>query len=248
MSSRTPTLAEVIRTAIQTRLCDVHTMLPGKIDKYNADTQKADVKPLVRRLQKALDGEISESLPIIPDVPVAWPRSGAHRITMPVNEGDFCMLVFSESSIDAYQAGEGQEVDPGTFQRFDLSDAVALMGWAPDGAALGSTDADDLSIGEEDGPVIHIGRDLVNLYEKDATDFVALALKCLDENDRIKGDLDDIKTYMDALIVVLKNPVNEVGNGSPSVFQAAILAVITLLTYPTPTSTSSVAAEKVKAT
>ncbi|KKM27021.1 hypothetical protein LCGC14_1578870, partial [marine sediment metagenome] len=54
--------------------------------------------------------------------------------------------------------------------------------------------------------------------------------------------------YMDALIVVLKNPVNEVGNGSPSVFQAAILAVITLLTYPTPTSTSSVAAEKVKAT
>lgn len=180
--SRTPNLAEVLRVAIDNRLCEVHTMLPGRIESYNAATQKADVKPLIKRLQKVSDGEISESLPVLPDVPVAWPRSGSYRMTFPVSPGDHCMLVFAEQSIDQWQASDGQDIDPGTFQRFDLSDAVAIMGWNPDGKALGSTDQSVVSLGLEAG----------------AFDFVALAQKVRDEITTLRDAVDAMVTTFNA--------------------------------------------------
>ncbi len=190
MTSRTPNLAEVIRTAISTRLCDVHTMLPGKIVSYDAAAQKADVQPLIRRLQKAIDGEIKERLPQIPGVPVAWPRSGKYRLTMPVKAGDFCMLVFSESSIDAYQAGQGQEVDPGAFYRFDLTDAVALMGWNPDGQKLGETDSSVISVGLEGG----------------SFDFIAHAQKTFDEITALRDAVDSLVSTYNAHSVSVNVP------------------------------------------
>jgi len=221
MTSRTPNLAEVIRTAISTRLCDVHTMLPGKIVSYDAAAQKADVQPLIRRLQKAIDGEIKERLPQIPGVPVAWPRSGKYRLTMPVKAGDFCMLIFSESSIDAYQAGQGQEVDPGAFYRFDLSDAVALMGWNPDGQKLGETDSSVISVGLEGG----------------SFDFIAHAQKVLDELEAAKTDRASMKSAFASHTHITSATTD---TGPVGIIQAPASP------FPTPTAPNSVANADVK--
>lgn len=242
--SRSPTLSEVIRLAIDTRLVDVHTSMPGRIESYDAATQKADVQPLLKREQQAIDGDLIETLPIIPSVPVAFPRFGDHRITFPVAKGDFCVLMFSEASIDAVQASQsGQPVDPGTYERHNLSDAIAHVGWAPDSAALAPTDADDITIGKDGGAAIHIGRDMVNLYTRDAADFVALA-------DKVKSELTRIEDYFKPILLLLGGTpiISEPGSGSPSAFQAALAVAITgggNPVYPAPVAP---AASKVKAT
>ena len=248
--TRTPDLADIIRQAIEDRLADLHVMLPGRIASYDATTQKADVEPLIRRLQSTVDGEIAEDLPVIPGVPVVFPRTQTFRITMPVAVGDRCMLIFCERSTETYQLGDGRrgddstlikQSDPGTFEMHGLTDPVALLGWYNDAEALTTPDPDDMVLGEISGPVVHIGSDQINLYEKSGSghDFVALAQKVLDELNNIKGDFDALKTSYDSHTHVVAG----VMLGGPGTTSA-----IPVPLAPTPHTPASVAAKKVKAT
>ena len=106
--TRSPDLAEVLRAAVFQGLADTHTAMPGRVEKYDSQRQKADVKPLLKRTVVNLDGtELSEELPVIPDVPVVFPRAGGFFISLPIKKGDFVLLVFCERSIDNYTAGQG---------------------------------------------------------------------------------------------------------------------------------------------
>lgn len=240
---RTPELADIIRQAIDDRLADVHTMLPGRINEYDPSTQKADVEPLIRRLQSTIDGELTEDLPIIPGVPVVFPRTQSFKLTMPVSPGDRCMIVFCESSTEAYQIGDGRQgssdrikpTDPDTFERFNLTDAVCLLGWYNDTEALSAADQDGMQLGKDGGAIIHIGDDLVELYQKGASEFVALATKVKTELDKIANDLTTLKLAFQAWTPVL----NDGG---------AALKAATLTWSTNPVSISPVAAQKVKAT
>lgn len=255
MSDRTPELADIIRQAIEDRLAEVHVMLPGRIDAYDAATQKADVEPLIKRLQRTVDGEIREDLPIIPGVPVAFPRAGGFKITMPVNAGDRCMLVFCERSTEAYQIGQERkgtsdlilQTDPQTFEMHNLTDAVAVMGWYNDAEALSSPDSTDMVLGEEGGPVIHIGGDLVQLYQKGGgNDFVALAQKVFDELDALKQTLDSWKTTNETHTHA---HIDGIVGPSLTSFPSSVPAPPHLpgTTWTTPAAVQSVAADKVKA-
>lgn len=250
MTVRSPDMADIIRQAIEDRLAEVHVCLPGRIDAYDADLQKADVEPLIKRLQATVDGELKEDLPIIPGVPVVFPRAGGFKITMPVSAGDRCMLVFAERSIDVYQTGQGRrgddstlinQADPGTFEMHNLSDPVAIMGWYNDAEALSpAPDADDMVIGKHGGAVIHIGPDLVELYQKGASEFVALA-------DKVETELKKITAMTDAIWPLMTGTpvISEPGNGSPSAFQAALAVALGAVVQP---SITKPAATKVKAT
>ncbi len=240
-TSRTPTLAEVIRIALDNRLAEVHIMLPGKIDSYDPKTQKANVKPMIRRLQEAENGKaIEESLPIITSVPVAWPRAGGFKGTMPVNKGDRCTLQFSEASIDNYQASQSDdEVDPEVFERFNLTDAIVRMEWYQDANTLEETDSDDMVIGKDGGEVIHIGGGEVNLFEKDAADFVALSQKTFDEIDALKVTVGSL---VDTFNLHIHTTTATIGTAGPGVIAP------TLTPATSPATVNSVAAEKVKAT
>ena len=41
----TPTLAQVIQSAIKKQILDLHTCLPAKVLSYDPTTQKAELKP-----------------------------------------------------------------------------------------------------------------------------------------------------------------------------------------------------------
>jgi hypothetical protein len=247
MTTRSPELAEVIKQAIEDRLVDVHTMLPGRIDAYDSATQKADVEPLIKRLQSTVDGELSEELPVIPGVPVVFPRAGGFKLTMPVSKGDRCMLVFCERSIETYQTSQSRrgtsdrinQSDPETFAMHNLSDPVALLGWYNDAESLSDTDQDGMQLGKDGGAIVHIADDLVELYEKGAAEPVALGNK----TDQRISDLEQ------AVIDHISNTFNvhvhpEIGSLFPVV--ATTSPPATPGTPPTPGS--SVVAQKVKAT
>lgn len=127
----TPTFQEVIAQAIDSKLLDVHTALPGRVAKYDAGKQVADVELVVRRAAQKLDGELLlEDYPVIPNVPVAWPRGGGSYLHFPLAKGDHVLLVFSESAIGQWRES-GQVAEPGDLARHDLSYPVAIPGIAP---------------------------------------------------------------------------------------------------------------------
>ena len=100
-TTRTPTLQEVIRQAFDYYLEDLHVALPGKVESYDAEEQRATVQPLVNRRVVVEEGEtLTEQLPSIPDVPIAFPRSGDFFLTFPIKRGDLVTLVFQERSIE----------------------------------------------------------------------------------------------------------------------------------------------------
>lgn len=131
MSTDSPTLTDVITTAMDVRLEDMHVSMPGRVVSYDATKQSASVQPLVKRITTDETGaRVTETLPIINDVPVVFPGAGSYAITWPITVGDSVLLVFAETSLDRYLLS-GNIVDPIDPRRFALSDAIAIPGLRP---------------------------------------------------------------------------------------------------------------------
>jgi hypothetical protein len=126
-----PTDAEVIRTAIDSRLLSLHTSMPGVVVAYNPALQTADVQPVIERAVPTSDGDIEhERLPVIHNVPVEWPGGGGYAMVFPILPGDFVWLIFSEVATAKWRA-TGQISEPGDLRRHDLSYAMALWSRGP---------------------------------------------------------------------------------------------------------------------
>ena len=124
---RRRSLSEPLRRALREASSEMHVALPAQIERYDHTEQRADVLPLLRRVY--VDGEV-QGMPVVPDVPVVWPRSGGAQMTMPVRRGDTVLLVFTDRSIDRWLA-QGGDVTPDDRRQHDLSDAVAVPGLVP---------------------------------------------------------------------------------------------------------------------
>lgn len=166
-ASRSPEPQEVLRAALEYALGEVHTALPGRVEAYDPATQKADIKPLLQRLVATEEGdELLEELPVLPQVPVMFPRTQGAFITFPVAAGDHVLLVFNERSIDNFIAGDGEDTDPDEYRTHDLSDAVAFLGFYPDSKAIAEADNDTerLTAGTVEGGMrLHIAADHVEV-------------------------------------------------------------------------------------
>lgn len=203
-TSRSPTMAELLRLAIDSAVRDVWTALPGRVEKYDPAKQMADVKPLVQDLVATEDGEeFAEELPVIPNVPVRFPRAGGFYITVPVEKGDYCLLVFCSRSIDKYLEGSGNDTNPEDFRTHDLADAVALMGVGPFSVAISDYQEKRIVIGKEGGTQVHVADDLIELGAKDAAEQAVINSKLQTELSRLKSELDGFKTTFDSHIHVL---------------------------------------------
>jgi len=120
-------LTNVLKTATNQMMAQMHTCLPGIVVSYDYTKQKASVKPLIKK--KYRDGRV-DSLPVIVNVPVVWPRSSNASMTFPVNKGDYVMLLFAERAMELWLT-QGGETEPGDTRKYDLTDAIAVPGLYP---------------------------------------------------------------------------------------------------------------------
>lgn len=202
-----PTTTEVIRRAIESRLGDVFTALPAQVKAYDGATQTADLILVVRRpLPSGEESEpVYEDLPILPNVPVLFPRGGGGTvaITWPLEPGDHVLVIFTTWSVAGWRVS-GQVSDPLDGRAHHPGSAVALPGLAPSSQPLsqGSTPALVL-----EGSEIRLG--------KDAADFLAIAPK-------VMANLNIIKDAISGAAVTA-------GDGGAA-FKAAILSYLS--THP----------------
>ena len=112
---------EIEKTARGALLDDLHTAIPGRIIAVNG--ANASVQPLGQT--KMSDGKLMD-YPQLPSVPIVMPMSSSSGagLAYPVKPGDTCLLLISETELDAWRTGAKAQ---GSL-RFDLSNAVCLPG------------------------------------------------------------------------------------------------------------------------
>lgn len=116
---------DVFDAWLDSRLRDVHTVLPGIIDKYYGHTErKARVKPQIRL--RTVKGDTLE-IKAIDGIPVVFPSSGKFSLLYPLNKGDGCLILFSEEGIGSFLKGK-TEVTADSLARFSLTDAICIPG------------------------------------------------------------------------------------------------------------------------
>lgn len=116
-------MSELLAAALRKDRLGLCVAMPAQVLAYDHTNQRASVQPMLRKI----DGE---SRPIIPNVPVIFPRAGGASLTMPVNVGDAVLLVFLDRSIDDWLA-RGGEVSLTDVRAHNYNDAVALPGLMP---------------------------------------------------------------------------------------------------------------------
>jgi hypothetical protein len=208
------TTAELLEAAISHREIDVHTALPARVESFNASAQTVNVTIMCNRAVPDGNGNyISEQLPALADVPVAFPRSGAFFISFPLAAGDFGFLVFAERNISAYRA-TGAQGDPGDLGMHTLDGAVFFPCVYPDAKALSNVDATNMVLGSDTSAASRIV--IKPSGEVDigatATNFVAMA--------------DKVKTWLDAFVAAVNGwvPVSMDGGAALKTALATILA------------------------
>ena len=222
-----PTLEDTLQEILDVRLSDVHTALPGKVVRYDATRQVADVQPQVQQAAEAPDGSVvGRRYPVLVSVPVAFLAGGGFFLSFPIAEGDTGLLLFNELPIDRWRA-TGQESAPADVRRHHATSAIFLPGLRPSAAKFAETDqANDLVLGKTDGAVLHLKPNgEVHAGAATASSFVALATL-------VAAELTALKTAISGAAVVT-------GDGGAA-FKTNLLAA--LASWP-----GNVAATKVKA-
>ena len=105
----------------------IRCAIPGIIQSFDPEAQTVVVKPALRE-QLDRDGDLQWiDIPLLVDVPVVLPRAGGYVLTMPIQPGDECLVLFADMCIDGWwqSGGTQNQVD---CRRHDLSDGFALIG------------------------------------------------------------------------------------------------------------------------
>lgn len=149
-----PTERDVLDARLEQQALETHVGRPGRVLRYDAATQTADVVPLVRHPVPQPDGSYEfEELPVIPSVPVLWPRVGAWFFALKVEAGDTVQLLFNDCDLGTWRTGDGSVVTPGDLRRHHLSHAVAIPGLYTRGRALAHAPSGDVALvlGSDEG-------------------------------------------------------------------------------------------------
>lgn len=149
------TLAELLEDFRQALEDELHTAIPGRIDEYDIDTQKAVVTPMVRRTLTREDGSnVNELLPPIRSVPVFVQRGGGFfGPHFPIAGGDFAILFIAERDFSRFlQTGELSNAPDSRLHH--LAHAIAFPGLFPNGAKLTGLTASTMQLGKVGGPFL----------------------------------------------------------------------------------------------
>lgn len=198
ITNEIPTTEETINTAIDAKLLEVRVSLPGRIEKYDAATQKADVQPLLQRETKA--GELL-TMPIITDVPVHQLRTKTAGVYLPVNPGDTGVLTFHDRSLDNWLL-QGGISNPDDNRFHDISDASFVIGLYPF-SEPGLAEADNLFLhnGSSFHRILPSGKHQIG---NSANELLSILDELIDEIDKT---IDENKKVADADALITVNTV-----------------------------------------
>ena len=112
-----------LKNIFHDNLKEIHTAVPGKILSFDPNKCEAVVKPTAK--YRLPDNSLID-FPDISHVPVYFPQSAGQTATFvyPIQQGDECLLFFSEQALDFWRTGAKSDTD----LSYDLTNAIAIVG------------------------------------------------------------------------------------------------------------------------
>lgn len=149
----------------------LRSIMVGQVVAFDSKQNTVDVQPCIKR--KFIKDEKAGNLPIINDVPVGFLGAGNFWLTIEPVEGDYCILLISDRSIERWKL-TGGVVDPQLKRHHDMSDAVAYFGINPFEEALPDVQTSAMHIRTRDGKTgIKLEEDIATIHidDKDIATF-----------------------------------------------------------------------------
>ena len=107
---------------------NVHCCLPCIVQSFNRETMTIEAQPVIRERVIGENGQIEYiNYPLLINVPVLQYGAKNYCISFPIEEGDECLVFFSDLSIDNWWLNGGVQ-NPVEQRRHDLSDGFAIFG------------------------------------------------------------------------------------------------------------------------
>jgi hypothetical protein len=225
-------------------MTNIHTVLPGVIEKYDPKTRRADIQPSFKR---KLPNGVFDTFPIIPNVPVRFPGTKEYTIHFPLKKGEEVAIHFIERSTNAWRETGGGGIEDNDPRRFNLMDCYAEIGLQP--VEFIPVEEDGLNIvhkSAHDGDFISsvtMDDNKVNVKYKKKTDVLIEDDHLLAKTEKCKVDMtaDVAQLANSKLTFKLNSEKFSINNGSKSLFTILDTLLQTLMTT-TPTTLGSPAA------
>jgi hypothetical protein len=176
----------------EAQLAQLHTAFPARVESFDAATQTVDVTPQLKTAYPDGEGGFThKAMPVLPNVPVCFPRAGSFFLSFPLAKGDFVLVVVCDRSLQAWR-DKGQAVEPGDLASHPLDGAVAIPGVFPESGKLNNVSASTMKMGKDgtSAAQIEITDSLVKLGG--GAQFVALANKVNNELQAIQATLESL--------------------------------------------------------
>lgn len=184
-----PSWGEIFRVAIDRQVRRIWTSLPGKIVSYDATTQRATVQLSVQ--EPTTDG--AETIQELQDCPVQHPHGSNYFVHVPLTAGDEVYVHFAKWDPSAARV-KGEVSPPAQLRPHGLNAFAVPFRWS-DLTPISSVSANELVIGQDGGPVLHIDGNHVKLGDASPDDFAARA-------DRVEAAIQDLADTIGGLTPV----------------------------------------------
>lgn len=104
----------------------IRCCIPCIVQSFDKERGTIEAQPAIRENIVNPDNSLSYAeLPLLINVPVAYPRNKDYGIEFPLQRGDEVLVVFSDLSIDNFWEKSGIQ-NPVESRRHDLSDGIAI--------------------------------------------------------------------------------------------------------------------------
>jgi len=134
VSDRQPTESDVLAEFERRLVTGMRTLVPGQVVTFTpaTTTRAARVKVQPGQKMRLRNGDEME-IPILPAVPVWYPRGGGLSIEWPLATGDYGWILVADRAIDRWYQ-QGIPTAPRDGRTHDIGEAIFLPGGFPDPA------------------------------------------------------------------------------------------------------------------
>lgn len=124
-----PTTTDLLDATKRNLSTEMNCINVGEIQEFDAATQVAKVQLLLKKVTAIFpDGTRTvEERPALWDVPCVTLFGGNAFLSMPIQVGDNCLVLFNDREIDQWFAKGGIQT-PMTYRAHSVSDAIAIVG------------------------------------------------------------------------------------------------------------------------
>lgn len=104
----------------------IRCSIPCIVQSYNSENETVECQPAIREELLNEDNTTKlVNLPLLINVPVAFPHTGKYGFKFPIQKGDEVIVIFQDLAIDNFWL-KGNVQNPVENRRHDLSDGIAI--------------------------------------------------------------------------------------------------------------------------